>query len=280
MGHEIAGTVTEVGDVVTSVSEGDRVAVNNRIPCNDCQYCEQGKFHLCTARDGSVLEIPGFADEMVIQESSAVPIPEGTSIRQAALTEPLSVSVHAVRRSEMQIGDTVVVIGAGPIGLGIVNAASAAGADRTLVSEPNATRRQAASKLGASVTLDPTDVDIVERIEELTDGGADAAFECAGVESTFKQALRTTKYDGTVVVLSVFEDAISVHPNTVVQTERTIHGSFAYCGDYEATLQMMQDGRLNPETMITDVVKLNKIETGFERLTDTAGNDIKILIEP
>lgn len=280
MGHEIAGTVAEVGSGVENVSVGEQVALNILLSCGECQYCKAGKPQLCTATDGNPVASPGFAESMVVPASAAVPIPEGVPIRHAALTEPLSVSVHAVRRSPLQVGDTVAVFGAGPIGLGIVDVARSAGAEQILVSEPRSARREIADELGADVVLDPADTDPVARFKDETEGGVDVSFEVAGVSETLTQTLRSTKYDGTAVVVSVFEDEAQFHPNDVMQAERTVVGSFGYNDEFPITLRMMADGRLHPESLITGSVPLEDVEQAFERLVEPDGDDVKVLVEP
>jgi (R,R)-butanediol dehydrogenase/meso-butanediol dehydrogenase/diacetyl reductase len=280
MGHEIAGTVSEVGEEVESSSIGEDVVINILLPCGDCQYCAEGKPHLCTAVDGTAVGTPGFADSIVVPASAAVSIPDGVSTEHAALAEPLSVSVHAVRRSGMRVGDTVAVFGAGPIGLGIVNAAQNAGADEILVSEPRSARRETALDLGADVSVDPRETDPIKHFKTETDGGVDIGFEAAGVSETFSQTMRSTKYDGTVVIVSVFENEAHIHPNDIMQAERTVVGSFGYNNEFPITLRMIADGRLAPEELVTGSVALSDVDRAFQQLIDTESDHIKILVEP
>lgn len=280
MGHEIAGTVTEVGEGVEDVSVGEQVALNILVTCGECQYCQAGKPQLCTAFDGNPVGSPGFADSIVMPASTAVQVPDGVPLRHAALAEPMSVSVHAVKQSAMQVGDTVSVFGAGPIGLGIVDAAESAGADRIFVSEPQSARRDVALELGADVAIDPRETNPVERFKDETDGGVDVGFEVAGVSETLTQTLRSTTYDGTSVVVSVFEDQAVFHPNNIMQAERTVVGSFAYDNEFPVTLRMMADGRLNPEKFITGSVSLDDVDQAFQQLTEPDSDHVKILVEP
>lgn len=280
MGHEIAGTVSEVGEGVEDVSVGEEVALNILLSCGECRYCLEGKPQLCTAFDGTAVGSPGFADSIVVPASAAVSIPGNVSIEHAALAEPLSVSVHAVRRSAMQVGDTVAVFGAGPIGLGIVDAAWSAGADRILVSEPRSARRETALELGADVAVDPRETNPIERFKDEISGGVDVGFEVAGISETFSQTMRSTKYDGTIVVVSVFEDEAHIHPNDIMQAERTVIGSFAYDDEFPITLRMIADGRLTPEAFVTGSVSLEDVDQAFQQLVDPESNHIKILVEP
>ncbi|ELY50170.1 zinc-binding dehydrogenase [Natronolimnohabitans innermongolicus] len=286
MGHEVAGTVSETGDDVVDVEVGDRVTLNMVSTCRDCRYCAVGKYHLCERGDGGAVSSRGFADRIVVPESMVVPVPEDVSLRHAALAEPLGVSLRGVRRSGLETGDRVAVFGAGPIGLGVVAGAVAAGAREVYVSEPRAARREAAEALGADVVFDPADVDVVERLRNEVDR-VEVSFECAGTETTLTDALRSTAYGETVVVLSVFDEEVALHPNDIMQAERELVGSFGFRGgplasrsEFQTALEFVADGRIEPEPMITDTVPLADVESAFEDLRDPESEQIKVLVEP
>ncbi|MFC7157663.1 zinc-binding dehydrogenase [Halomarina halobia] len=285
MGHEIVGTVTEIGDGVDRVVTGDRVTLCLILPCDDCRYCADGEYHLCERITGPVAT-PGFADSIVVPASTTVVVPEAVSARHAALTEPLSVALHGVRQSGLRAGDTTVIFGAGAIGLGIVGLAAAAGARDIVVSEPRAARREAALAMGADAVVDPTETDPVTFVRERTDGGADITIEAVGRSETLTQAIRSGAYGSTTAVLGVFVEEATIHPNDVMQAERTVVGSFAFRGghqrdrgEFPAVLEMLADGRLDPEPMISDVHPLSEIETAFEVLLDPEQDAVKLLIE-
>ncbi|THE64062.1 butanediol dehydrogenase [Salinadaptatus halalkaliphilus] len=286
MGHEIAGTVSETGDAVDGLAVGDRVTLNMVASCEDCRYCAAGKYNLCARGDAGVVTSRGFADRIVVPASMVLPVPEDVSLRHAALAEPLGVSLRGVRRSGLELTDRVAVFGAGPIGLGVVAGASAAGAREIFVSEPRAARREAAKALGADVTLDPTAVDVVEEITQQADR-VEVSFECAGAGATLTDALRSTAYGETVVVLSVFEEAVSIHPNDLMQAERELIGSFGFQGGplasrsaFTASLEHIADGRIDPEPMISGTVGLDEVASAFEDLQDPDSDQIKVLVEP
>jgi (R,R)-butanediol dehydrogenase/meso-butanediol dehydrogenase/diacetyl reductase len=287
LGHETVGTVFELGDDVEDVSVGDRVTLSLMFPCEECRYCAEGKYQLCERMSGSTVGSPGFSESMTIPAENAVAVPDGVSFRHAALVEPLSVSLHSVNRVGISLGDTVAVFGAGSIGLGILAMARAAGARRVFVSEPLDARRNAALELGADMVVDPTDTDPRDQFREVTDGGVDVTFEAAGLETTLSDAMRTAKYDGTVAVVGVFDEEALIHPNDVVQAERNIIGSFGYSGghdadwsDFRTTLALIDDGRIDPEPLVTDVIDLGDIVDGFERLAAADCDQIKVLVEP
>lgn len=288
MGHEVSGVVRSVGDAVSSVVPGDEVTVNPMLPCRECQYCHAGKHNVCA--DLGFVGLSGggggFAERLVVDEESAVLIPEGVSLEAGALVEPLSVGLHAVRHSPLSAGDSVAVFGSGPIGLCVVQAASAAGAGEILVSEPQQRRREIAERVGADATFDPTETDPLEAIHARTSDGVEVAFEVAGVDISFRQALRSTQHDGHLTVVSVYEDDVTFDPNDLVTAERTVSGTNVYSGgprsgyEYGMTLSMLDRGELVVDPLVTGRIGLGDIVDGFESLVDTESDQVKILVEP
>lgn len=290
MGHELSGTVSEVGGDVSRVSVGDRVTVEPNIPCGDCLYCEDGKAHLCsdTTAVGWNTGAGGFAENAVVPEQQVHVLPDSVSFEAGALVEPLSVGLHAVRQSQMQAGDTVAVFGCGPIGLTVVRAAAAAGAKRIFASEPNDSRRNVAVELGADDVIDPLEIDAVEHIRDETPDGVDFAFEFAGLEATFNAAVNSTKRDGTITVGSISDDTISTDLNDIVMTERTVIGTNCYGfppqsfrTEFDAVIQSLAAGDVNTDAFITGRIGLDEItERGFEELLDPGTAHVKILVKP
>lgn len=290
LGHELSGTVTEVGASVDRIEEGDAVTVEPNIPCHDCIYCEDGKTHLCpnTIAIGWNTGAGGFAENAVVPESHVHVLPEGVDLEDGALVEPLAVGLHAVRQSGMQAGDTVAVVGCGPIGLTVIRAADAAGARRIFASEPNETRREAAQEVGATDAIDPMETNAVKTIKSETPDGVDVAFEFAGVGPTFNAAVNATKRDGTITVGSVSEGDISTDLNDIVMTERTVVGTNCYGfppqsfrTEFDAIIQSLAAGRIDTEPFVTGRIDLDDIsEAGFEALRDPETDHVKILVNP
>lgn len=289
IGHEFSGTVSEIGEDVADLAVGDPVTVNPNVPCYDCRYCLEGSYNLCDDFTSIGLhDAGGFAENAVVPAAQAHRLPDGVPIEYGALVEPLAVGVHAVRRSGLQTGDSLAVFGSGPIGLSVIRAAREAGAKEIYVSEPKASRRAYAESIGADITLDPTDVDVVERIHERTGGGVDVAIEFAGVEATFNAAIQSTRKDGTITVGSISENTVSTDPNALVVTERTLKGTFIYglpplsaSGEFGAVLRGLETGRIDAEQFVTGRISLEDIvEDGFEELLDPDTEHVKILVEP
>lgn len=290
MGHELSGTVTEVGEAVSRLAVGDRVTVEPNIPCGECLYCEDGKAHLCsdTTAVGWNTGAGGFAENAVVPEQQVHRLPDSVSFEAGALVEPLAVGLHAVRQSGMQAGDTVAVFGCGPIGLTVVRAAAAAGAKRIFASEPNDARRAVAVELGADDAIDPLATDAVAEINEETPDGVDYAFEFAGLEATFNAAVNSTKRDGTITVGSISDDRVSTDLNDIVMTERTVVGTNCYGfppqsfrTEFDAIIQSLAVGDVDTDAFITGRIDLDDItERGFEELLDSGTEHVKILVKP
>lgn len=287
MGHELSGVVAEAGEDA-ALDPGTPVVVNPGMACGECTYCAEGNYTLCD----ELINIGihggggGFAENIVVPAENAIPVPEDFDMRHAALVEPLAVALHGVRRSGLAAGDTAAVFGAGPIGLGVVQALQAAGAREVFVSEPRDSRREVAADLGAT-TIDPSEERAVREIKTAVEGGADVTFEAAGVSPSLTDAVRASRKDGTVCVLSIFEEPAEFNPNLVMMAERDLVGSIAYDigpladrGEFPAVVRMLDDGRLDPSPLITSELPLSRVTEGFDRLADPESDEIKILVRP
>lgn len=289
MGHEYSGTVSEVGASVTELEVGDAVAINPILSCGTCRQCREGNYHICDSIGFLGLSggNGGFGESVVVDAHHAVPLGEDVPLEYGALVEPLSVGLHAVRRSGLQAGDSIAVFGSGPIGLAVIQCARAAGAGTIYVSEPRQARRERAADCGADVLVDPSSSNAVEYITSETGGGVDVAFEVAGVEASFNDAVQSTRPSGTTTVVSIWEEEVKTHLNNVVLGERTITGTLAYLGgprsgeEYGMVIDMLGDGRLDPDPFITGRIGLEElVEDGFERLIDPESDQVKILVKP
>lgn len=226
--------------------------------------------------------IGGLADYIIVNETKLRRIPDNVSLEVGALVEPLAVGWHAVKMSPYQAGDSVLILGGGPIGLAVIQALKARGKGKIIVSEISARRKDYAKQFGADFVLDPTKDDIVERCREICDGvGVNVAFDCAGVQAGLNQAIHATRARGTIVNVAVWEHPVSVHPNDLVFRERRYMGIATYDGeDFQDVLDCLKDGRIKPEAMISKKVKLkDAIEDGFESLLKEKDRLVKILVE-
>ena len=285
LGHEFSGEVVETGKNVTNVKVGDRVVVEPILACETCPACREGKYHLCSSLGfhGLAGGGGGFSEYTTFTSKFVHKIPDSLSYEKAALIEPMSVGLHSLRVGSFQIGQSAVVAGAGPIGLATVECLKAAGASQVIMIQRKSIRQQYALRSGADVVLDPNEVDVVAEIKKLTGGaGADIAFETTGSEQCYKLALDAIRFDGTMVVTSIWEGEISWNPNAVVLTEKKVVGSICYCNDFPAVIAMMADGRIKADGYITKRIALEDIITeGFQTLTGPDKKaQVKIIVTP
>lgn len=281
MGHEFAGEVVEVGERVTRVKPGDRVAIEPILsPHKDGKYLMERYnltpflgFHGLSGGGG------GFSEYTVVGEHMVHPLPDTLTYEQGALIEPAAVGLHAVRQSSLKAGDSAVVFGAGPIGLMIIEALKAAGASRIVAVEPSAARRGKAVDLGAQV-VDPKEQDAVDRVITLTQGGADFAFEVTGIPAVLAQAINATHAGGETVIVSIWETEAVFQPNDLVIKERTMKGIIAYRHIYPAVIALMEQGYFRAEDLITERIALDDlVDQGFEALLNDKSH-IKIMVQP
>lgn len=281
MGHEFSGQVVEVGDGVTKCEEGDRVVVEPIFACGTCTACKQGKYNLCEQLGflGLAGGGGGFSEYVTVDEHMVHKIPDTVSFEQGALVEPAAVALYAIRQSQFNVGDQAVVFGTGPIGLLVIEALKASGASKIYAVELSTERRQRAEQLGA-IALNPAEVNVVEKIQRLTDGGADVSFEVTGVPIVLTQAIESTKLNGQTMIVSIFEKEASFQPNLVVMRERNIAGIIGYRDIFPAVISLMNQGYFSAETLVTKRIGLHDIvEQGFEALMKEK-SQVKILVSP
>ncbi len=284
MGHEFAGEVAEVGAGVTGISAGDRVTIRPTMPCYECYWCRQGRHILCNklatlggGGDG------GFAEYVIARSDSIFKIPEGVSYEAAALSEPTATAVHATRRAHLSPGNSVAVVGAGPIGLLVLQAARTAGATQLFVIEPLPRRREVAKMLGATAVINPIEVDAGKEIANMTEGRrADVVFECVGIPASILQSLTASGRGGKIIVVGQATEVAPFPFGPVMALEKEIIGSCGYEDEFPAVLSYMKDGRINPLPLITTRIKLkDAIEQGFNVLnSEKKAEHLKILVSP
>jgi L-iditol 2-dehydrogenase len=210
LGHEPAGTVLETGDGVTGWSAGDRAALEPALYCYHCEFCRSGHHNVCAhIRFLSTPGIPGFFRQYVnLPASNLMAIPKELSLALATLVEPLAVAMHSLKFAAVQLGETVAVFGAGPIGLFTIACLRLAGASRIWAVEPVAHRREMAKQMGASDALDPSQIDAVQFLQKETGGrGVDCAIDCAAKEHTTNQAIQAVRNAGRVVITGIHSAA-------------------------------------------------------------------------
>lgn len=283
LGHEFSGEIVEVGKAIRDIEVGDRVTASASRWCGECFWCRRGETILCEKNAATGMMADGaFAEYVNIPAYDIYKLPSGLSYEEAALTEPLAVGVHAMRKASIRPGDDVVIVGAGTIGLATLQAARASGARKIIVVEVARARKEYAIKLGATEVLDPVEVDVPREVSKATNRvGADLGFECVGNPKTVALALDSVRRGGKLVIVGVFEKPAEINFNSVVFFERKIIGSLGYNDEFATVLPYLVDRRLEAGPMITGKITLNDLlEKGFTELIKNKDKNIKILVSP
>jgi len=287
MGHEAAGVIESTGSAVNGWKVGDRVTFDSTIYCGRCDFCRSGLINLCEHR--RVLGVSceeyrqngAFAEFVSVPERILYRLPEGLLFEHAALVEPFTIALHAIRRLQPTLNDTVVVAGAGMIGLALVQALSGAGCGRLIAIDIADERLATAAKFGATHTFNSSRENVVESILNLTQGkGADIAFEAVGVTATVDLAIRSVRKGGAVTLVGNVTPKIEFPLQTVVTRELTISGSCASSGEYPACLEMMARGKLSAAPLLSAVAPLADGAAWFDRLYRKEPGLLKVVLSP
>jgi 2-desacetyl-2-hydroxyethyl bacteriochlorophyllide A dehydrogenase len=262
LGHEIAGVVDELGAGVDTVAVGDAVAVRPFVGCGTCRFCVAGREDHCAQFEFIGAQRPGgFAERTLAPASQLFPLPAGMAAGDHALVEPFAVARHALRRGGLAPGETVVVLGAGPMGLAVTHWASALGAGRIVVSDPVPDRRTLAVALGAVSAHDPRDV------RDIVGDGAPLVIECTGKVGIIDEALRLAAVDGRVVVVGICLQPDSFVPWRGLHKELDVRFSLYYGrDDFTDTIDAFSSGALAPDGLVTESVSLQQLPDRFARL--------------
>ncbi len=283
MGHEFAGEVAEVGKDVKNIKLGERVTVDPLKRCGVCAPCVRGQGNVCRNVKLFGLHVSGaFAEYVAVPALNCYVLPDHVSFEEGAMTEPLSVGLRAVNNTDVKLGDTVVVIGAGIIGLSILQAAKAAGAGRLVVTDVVDYRLDFAKTLGADVAVNSKTEDAAKKIMELTDGsGADTVFEAVGLEATVQQGLDMLAIGGKLTIVGMMSKTMTLNVLSIVSRELQVRGSYAYAvDDFRRGFSYIVNRKIDVKPLITNVLPLEKTREGFEMMHEKKGNPLKIIIKP
>jgi L-iditol 2-dehydrogenase len=287
MGHEAAGIVEGLGKNVIGFDKGDRVCFDSTVYCNKCEACRAGLFNRCEKRQVLGVSVPEFKRNGAFAEYVAVPwwivakIPDKLSFVHAALLEPASIGTHAANRAPITNDDTVVVIGAGTIGLFILQAARLRGATRVIAVDINEFRLDIAKKLGADKLINPLKLDLSEVIlQETENKGANVTLEAVGYAKTFADAVSITRMGGYIVAVGNLEKKAEFNLQQLVAKEHTFTGSYASSGEFRGCIGLVASGKINVEPLISDVLPLRDGPDAFDRLLKAEENLLKIVLEP
>jgi len=278
LGHEFAGIVAQIGDGVTNVAIGDRVAIEPHVYCGMCRHCQDGREYLCPHRRGFGVHLDGgFAEYALVHARNAYRVPAGVGASVAALAEPLGCAFHGVERGGVGEGDTVAVFGAGPVGVMLGLLARRAGALRVLFVEPNPTRRALAGRFRFDDVVPPGQAR--EAAMAVTNGdGFDVVFDATGSPSAIEQALAVTGRGGTLVIFGVAapDARITVAPYDIYNNELTIKGSLINAYTHRRTVALL--GSLDLAPLVTHTFPIAEIGTALDLVRE--GSGLKVQVAP
>ena len=288
MGHEAAGEVVAFGPAVKRWRAGDRVTFDSTISCGQCDYCRNGQVNLCENRrvvgvaPAEYRQHGAFAELLVVPERILYALPDALSFHQAAMIEPVSIAIHAVQRIRVAPTDTAVVVGAGMIGLFVIQALRWAGAKQIVAVDLAENRLSLAKELGATHTLKSDACDVPAEVAKLTHGrGADCAFEVVGVGPTLNLAIATLRRGGSAVLVGNLAPKTDFPLQAVVTRELTLFGSCSSAGEYPLCLDLISRGIIRVEPMISAVAPLNEGVEWFEKLSAKDGAKyMKVILQP
>ncbi|WP_020680449.1 Zn-dependent oxidoreductase [Marinobacterium rhizophilum] len=280
-GHEYSGTVAAVGDAVEGIQVGDRVCVDPVVSCGHCYPCRIGRPNVCSKlqvigvhRDG------GFGEYSCVPAGNVIRLPETVTLEQAALVEPYSIASNVLNRMAPLPGDTLLVYGAGVIGLTIVQVARALGIERIIVSDIIDERLEAAKALGASETINSAEQDLEARISELTAAeGVPLIADAACIPALLPQMLRIASPAGRIGLLGFTATPSDLVQLEVIKKELTLVGSRLNNGRFAEVLDMIADGRLDPCALISHRVELNGMCEAISLIEDHPSLTRKVLVE-
>jgi L-iditol 2-dehydrogenase len=278
-GHEFAGEIADLGDnSISKFKVGDKVAVFPLIPCGKCIYCQIGEYAQCddydylgSRRDG------GFAEYVVAPIENLIPVPDGVDFECSAMTEPASVALHAIRRTGVDAGDNVAILGAGTIGIILALWARICGAGRVFIIDIVPEKLKVAMGYGFTDCINSKEQDPVENIFKETKKGADITIEAAGTPITFEQSLRMTRKLGKVTLMGNVSGDVVIPERTashILRSQLTIYGTWNSSissvpkNEWETSLQFMKSGALNLKPLITHRFSLSEVNKAFDMMSN------------
>ncbi|UCH63962.1 MAG: galactitol-1-phosphate 5-dehydrogenase [Fidelibacterota bacterium] len=287
MGHEAAGVIAQVGGNVTEWEKGERVTFDSTVYCGKCWFCRRGEISLCDNRRVLGVSCDDYRLDGALAEYVAVPqhilyrLPGDLGFERATLVETLSIALHAVARVCVSPDDTALVMGAGMVGLLVVQGLRLAGCGKIIAVDLEQDRLDLACRLGADAGLKADSVDVPAEVLKLTGGrGADVAVEAVGITPSVNSALASLRKGGVLTLVGNLSPTIELPLQAVVAGEITVCGSYASQGEYPAAIEAITSGRVNVEALISATAPLSEGAAWFKRLHDREPGLLKVVLEP
>jgi L-iditol 2-dehydrogenase len=273
LGHEAGGMIVAVGAVVDPARIGQRVSIEPQRSCRVCSYCKSGEYNLCPEIEFyATPPIDGaFAQYVTIQADFAYEIPDSMSDNAAALLEPLSVGIAAVQKAKITVGSSVLIAGAGPIGIIAAQVAKAFGAERVIVTDPAPGRRELALRLGATYAYDPSDPAAV-------DLRVNAFIDASGVSPAIRAGIRSVLPGGAAILVGMGEDDMVLPVSVITSREIVVTGIFRYHNTWPTAIHLVTSGQVDLDSLVSDVFTLDEVEAALE--VNATPSSMKHVVRP
>lgn len=283
IGHELTGTIIELGPSASGVAVGDRVVIDGVLRCDSCWWCRNDRANQCPSSATVGFGIDGgLAEYVAWPAAQAVVLPDNVSSEEAGLNEPAAVAHHAVRQGNVTAGDRVAVLGAGVVGLLAMQAARAMGAWVCAI-DVRQMSLELAADLGADATLDSSEPDVVDRLADMTDGrGADVVIDAAGAPRTPHLSIDLVRGGGRVVLVAIYTATPEFDFNTILMKEIEVVGSIGYeRRDVDAAVRMLGDGSVKTASLVSGIIGLDEVvDVGYPRMMAPAKDIFRLLVSP
>ena len=291
MGHEAAGVIVSVGSAVQAFAPGERVTFDSTISCGSCRFCREGAVNLCDRREvlgvscGDYRRNGAFAEYVAVPARIVYRLPDSLSFADAAMIEAVSVALHAVRLTAPEPGSTALVVGAGMIGLLMLQSLRAMGCGRIFVTDLDCGRLELAKKLGANEAIEanattPSE-ESAERVRSLTNGhGADVVLEAVGTAATVRTAIASARKGATVTLVGNLAPEVLLPLQSVVTRQLRLQGSCASAGEYPQAIELMASKQIDVAPMLSAIAPLAEGPSWFERLYTHEANLMKVVLTP
>jgi len=279
LGHEFSGEIVELGEKVKKLKVGDRVTANPNVPCLDCYYCNHGLENMCIFYTIGVTHDGALSEFVKVRADRIHKLPDSVSFEEAALVEPLSNGVQAVRMSGLRVGDNAAVFGAGPIGLVTILALKAAGASYIYVIEPIEAKQKMALELGADEVFDPKRW---SKIIKLTNKiGPDYVFDCVGIPETIMTSMQLVKMGGTIIIIGMHPETFEMKGFLQFMTKNlTMKGIYLVDQEsFSTAIRLIEQKKVDVLPLITKRITLDAVPEEIENLSKGLHDDIKILVD-
>ena len=280
LGHESSGIVDAVGDGVTSLRPGDKVALEPGVPCRRCAHCKSGRYNLCAdVRFFATPPVDGSMATYVTHPADfCYKLPENVSLDEGAMMEPLSVGIHACRRGGVGMGSRVMVMGAGPIGLVTVLAARAAGASYIALADPRAERLDLAQEVGADYVTSAVGPTLAHELVDRARGMFDVSVDCSGAETAVRAAMTVTRSGGKVVLVGLGPDEMTLPIVESATREVDLVGIFRYANAYPAALELIASGQVNVKPLVTHRFPMRQVSEAFDVAKTGRDGAVKVMV--